>query len=120
MRRIIILLASTFPLLVAWRLLKPFLPYGKHDWFLFYDHAQTAQWYVYFSSVYLNFIVFAYVIYELCKIIYPQLKTLCLSLLVLSIARLAIYWFFRGSIAFDVLVGCFVIYSVLIYFKWQK
>lgn len=120
MKRILILLASTFPLLVAWRLLKPLMPDGKVDWFLFYEHEQTAQWYVYFTSVYLNFILFAHVIYELCKNQYPQLKALCISLLALSYTRLAFYWFFRGSIAFDVLVGCFVIFSMLMYFKWQK
>ena len=120
MKKIVILLASTFPLLVAWKLLSPFMPVGKFDWFLFYDHEQTAQWYVYYTSVYLNFIIFSYIIYELCKNRYPQLKTLCISLLVLSIARLIIYWLFRGSISFDILVGCFAIYTTLIYYKCRK
>lgn len=118
MKKIAILLASTFPLLVAWRLLDPLMPVGKHDWFLFYDHSQTANWYVYYTSVYLNLILFSYVIYELCKKVYPKLKTLCLSLVVLSVSRLVIYWLFRGSIAFDVLVGAAIIYTFNI--VWRK
>jgi hypothetical protein len=122
-RKTLILLASTLPLLVAWRILEPIMPEGKYDWFIFYTHpkgGQSPSWYVYYTSVYLTIIIFTYIIYDLCKKIYPQLKALCLSLLILSIIRLVIYWLFRGSIAFDVLVGSFVVYSGLMYFRWRK
>ena len=118
--KITILIASTFVLLLMWRLFD--LSHDKIDLFLFYDLKQSIKWYAYYTfSVYGIQIVMTHIIHLLVSKHYAPLKPLSLFLVIFTWIRLAVYWLFRGSINLEVSVACILIYCLYeLGRQWRK
>lgn len=113
--KIVILLVSTLPLLVAWFFVDNIE--SKYDWFLLIDFEQTPKWYAHYSAGYVSTILLTYIIYLLSKeYLSKKLQIITLVFLIFSIFRLAMYWLLRFNVPMLPIIICLMIFSLTYYY----